>query len=109
MGSSEEFDFSRLSEAPERATDRNSMFLQAEVIRTETGDRDMCRVRNVSRGGAMAETQKRYQQGEKVVVTLRNVGEVRGEIAWIANNRIGIAFEVEVDPRLVRASSKHGH
>lgn len=109
MGSSEEFDFSRLSEAPERATDRNSMFLQAEIMRVDGGERDMCRVRNVSRGGAMAETQKIYREGERVVMTLRNVGPVKGEIAWIANNRIGVAFEAEVDPRLVRASSKPGH
>lgn len=106
MGSSEEFDLSRLNEAPERLNDRDSMFLQGEVVRDETGEADSCRVRNVSAGGAMAETQRGYTVGERVTVTLRNIGAIKGEVVWVANNRIGITFDSPIDPMVVRSSSK---
>lgn len=106
MGSSEEFDFSRLTEAPERAADRDSMFLQADVVRDSTGESDSCRVRNVSAGGAMAETQKTYVVGDRVTVTLRNIGQVKGEIAWVANSRVGITFDSPIDPMIVRGSGR---
>ena len=37
-----------------------------------------------------------------VSVDLRNIGWVRGSVAWVQDNRFGIAFADEIDPKLAR-------
>jgi hypothetical protein len=36
-------------------------------------------------------------------VALRNIGWVDGTVAWTQDNRFGIAFVEEIDPKLARA------
>ena len=51
----------------------------------------------------MAEGTVRVASGVGVEVNLRSVGWVPGRVAWIQDNRFGIAFLEEIDPREVRA------
>lgn len=85
-----------------RSVARDSLFLLADV-RVEQGlDAHRVRVRNLSDGGMMAEGNLRVQRGHRVDVTLRNIGIVAGSVAWVQDDRIGIAFDEEIDSQMAR-------
>ncbi|SFR78616.1 PilZ domain-containing protein [Sphingomonas jatrophae] len=89
---------------------RNAMFLQTDLRRAES-DADgegaasqTLRVRNLSAGGLMVETDvgTSFARGERVILTLRNIGEVPARIAWTDGQRVGISFDRPIDPATVR-------
>lgn len=88
--------------ASNRAQDRDSLFLLSEVTVIETGEKVRARVRNLSSGGMMIECEMNASQGDEISAELRNVGVVRGRIAWVVNGRFGIAFDHPIDPKLAR-------
>ena len=102
VGTTDEFDIARLKEAPERAEDRTSMFLQAELTPHDGRAPETCRVRNVSVGGVMCETRITYTRDERVSVTLRSVGTVDGTVKWVSSNRVGVSFDEPIDPHALR-------
>ncbi len=77
------------------------MFLAANLVRAG-GDAITLRVRNLSAGGLMGETAEVFEAGEAVEIELRGIGRIRGRIAWTAPQRIGIAFDLAIDPLLAR-------
>jgi hypothetical protein len=88
--------------APARDADRDSLLLKA-VLRFETIKDDIeVRIRNLSAGGLMAEAPLRVARGEKVEISLRNIGWISGTVAWVAEGRLGIAFDHTIDPKVVR-------
>ncbi|MDT9013705.1 PilZ domain-containing protein [Novosphingobium sp. APW14] len=87
---------------------RDSLFLLADLrIDGVSGDHKI-RVRNVSAGGLMADGGPAVQRGAVVWVQLRNIGWVEGTVAWVQDNRCGIAFRDEIDPKLARAPVGQG-
>lgn len=60
------------------------------------------RVRNLSAGGMMAESDAPVARGSRVDVELRSLGWVEGGVAWRQGNRFGIAFVDPIDPVRVR-------
>ena len=85
----------------ERGDPRDSMLLQA-TMRIDGGASIALRVRNLSAGGLMGEGGPSLVVGQPVSVELRNVGVVRGKIAWTEQSRFGIAFDSPIDPQLAR-------
>lgn len=84
---------------------RDSLFLMAELrVDGIEGDHRV-RVRNLSAGGLMAEGTVRPERGQGVWVNLRNLGWVEGQVAWVQDNRFGVAFQTEIDPRIARTPS----
>lgn len=81
---------------------RESLFVMAELAVEGRGDPRQVKVRNLSDGGLMAEGDFAVEQGDRVVVTLRNVGPVCGAVAWSQGNRIGIAFDETINARAAR-------
>ena len=75
----------------------------AELRVDGIGGEHRLRVRNLSAGGMMAEGDIRVQRGQLVWVAIRNVGWVEGTVAWVQDNRFGVAFRDEIDPKVVRA------
>jgi hypothetical protein len=86
-----------------RNVGRDSLFLMAEVRLTGAQAVHRVKVRNLSAGGMMAEGHLAVQRGSSIEVNLRNIGWVQGVVAWIQDNRFGIALANEVDPKLARA------
>lgn len=86
-----------------REISRNSFFMMAEVRALDEATPYRLRVRNLSAGGMMAEGSAPFRRGSVVTVTLRNIGEVHGTIAWRQDERYGIAFDEEIDVALARA------
>lgn len=89
-----------------RGMKRDSMFLKASIHCRRTDHRFDIVVRNVSAGGLLADTPQELTNDDPVVVTLRNVGDVPGRVVWVQGGRFGIAFDVVIDPQLVRTPVK---
>ncbi|WP_296679476.1 PilZ domain-containing protein [Novosphingobium sp.] len=87
----------------QRQIARDSLFVMAELRVDGMPGELRVRVRNLSAGGLMAEGADRAQRGQVVWVNVRNVGWVEGSVAWVQDNRCGIAFREEIDPLIVRA------
>ncbi|WP_052811356.1 PilZ domain-containing protein [Sphingomonas parapaucimobilis] len=89
-------------ERSDRAGRRDSLLLMAQMtLGDETAPRDV-RVRNISEGGLMAELPISVEIGTPVALNLRGVGAVSGRIAWCTQGRVGVAFDRQIDPTLVR-------
>jgi hypothetical protein len=86
-----------------RQVERDSLLLIAQV-RIDGGEGEYrVKVRNLSAGGMMAEGSVPVSRGALVSVGLRNIGWVEGTVAWKQDDRFGIAFVEEIDPKVARA------
>jgi hypothetical protein len=95
-----------MSQVETRQIDRDSLFLMA-MVKVEgdpAGLEHRVKVRNLSAGGMMAEGYVKVSRGARVAVELRNIGWVEGSVAWKQDDRFGIAFLAEIDPRQARAN-----
>lgn len=81
---------------------RDSLFLLADLAIEGEDEQHKVKVRNLSAGGMMVESELNVAQGQKIVVNLRNIGPTRGEIAWARSGRFGVAFDRRIDPKLAR-------
>jgi len=91
-----------MTDSDNRNISRNSLFILADLRVAGREDEHRVKVRNLSGGGMMAEGPAKVVRGERVEVNLRNVGWVRGTVAWVQDNRFGIAFAEDVDPAVIR-------
>lgn len=97
-----------MSAVDTRNVSRDSLFLFAELAFDGRVGLVRAKVRNLSAGGMMAESGVAAGRGERITVRLRNIGEVKGTVAWVHGNRFGIAFDCEIDPQLARAPVSAG-
>ena len=88
--------------AGQRNGSRDSLLLTAQ-FRVEGDDKvAQVRVRNLSSGGLMAEYAAPVEIRTPVEIEVRGVGWVKGRIAWATDGRVGVAFDIEIDPMLAR-------
>lgn len=85
-----------------RNISRDSLFLLAELRLEGANAPERVKVRNLSAGGMMAEGPMRVVRGARLAVKLRNIDWVEGSVAWVQDNRFGIAFDHEIDPAQAR-------
>lgn len=85
-----------------RHVNRESLLLLANLRVDGQDTPHRVKVRNLSAGGMMAETDAVVARGTRVSVELRNIGWVDGSVAWRQDNRFGIAFVDAIDPARVR-------
>ena len=86
-----------------RSSRLDSLFLSATIQRTgHSANPVPVRVRYLSAIGVMADFNDVASPGEAVVVTVRGIGAVAGTVTWINRGRIGINFDVEIDPLKAR-------
>jgi len=85
-----------------RSVARDSLFLLADIrVENDTETRRI-RVRNLSDGGMMGEGNLRVKRGHRLEIDLRNIGCIDGTVAWVQDNRFGIAFDKEIDSQKAR-------
>jgi hypothetical protein len=87
---------------PTRNAPRDSLFLMTELMSPDGIALGKARVRNLSATGMMIECDAPLAKGTRLAFDLRGVGEVQGAVAWIRSDRIGIAFDTEIDPQRAR-------
>lgn len=86
-----------------RQIERDSLFVMAD-LRVEGAEREhRVKVRNLSAGGMMVEGDAKVHPGAGIEVNIRNIGWVEGSVAWVQDNRFGVAFHSEIDPKVARA------
>ncbi|MCW1429184.1 PilZ domain-containing protein [Novosphingobium sp. JCM 18896] len=83
---------------------RDSLFVMADLRLPGSNDEHRIKVRNLSAGGMMGEGAVRVSRGDEVEIKIRNVGWVAGSVAWVQDDRFGVAFRDEIDPKIARAS-----
>ncbi|MBS1240520.1 MAG: hypothetical protein H6R45_1226 [Proteobacteria bacterium] len=100
-----------MSNVDTRQLSRDSLFVLAKVRVDEDASaaEHPVKVRNLSSGGMMAEGSVKVARGSLVRVELRNLGWVEGTVAWKQDERFGIAFLEEIDPKAVRAPTGSGN
>lgn len=91
-----------------RTDARDSLFLLADIRVEQSADVHRVRVRNLSDGGMMGEGHLRIQRGNRLTIELRNIGAVNGTIAWVQDDRFGIAFDEEIDSQQARRPLQAG-
>jgi hypothetical protein len=67
---------------------------------------DLCRIRNISAGGIMAETTMPHESGTAVRLELASGQEIASQIIWVRGNTVGIKFNQNVDLREVLAARR---
>ena len=93
-----------MSSVETRNVARDSLFLFAQLTFEGRAAAERVKVRDLSAGGMMAETGgAEVSQGDRLTIELRNVGAVKGSVAWTQDDRFGVAFDTEIDPKIVRA------
>ena len=91
-----------MGDSDQRQIIRDSLFVMAG-LRLDGKDKELrVKIRNLSAGGLMAEGDFRVTRGVPVSVEIRNLGWIDGIIAWVQDNRFGIAFDEEIDPKIAR-------
>lgn len=92
-----------MSNVDTREVDRDSLFLLAHLKVDGQDIPHRVKVRNLSVGGMMAEGPVRVALGSLINIELRNLGWVEGTVAWKQDNRFGISFMEQIDPKVARA------
>jgi hypothetical protein len=82
---------------------RDSLFVMADLRLAGSDGEHRIKVRNLSAGGMMGEGAVRVTRGDKISVKIRNVGWIEGSVAWVQDDRFGVAFHEEIDPKVARA------
>jgi len=93
---------------PARSGPRDSLFLLTNLTSDEGTPLGRARVRNLSATGLMADCERRVPAGSGIVLELRGVGRVSGRVVWSREDKIGIAFDREIDPQLARKPVNSG-
>lgn len=88
-----------------RNISRDSLFLMADLRLDGADGLERVKVRNLSAGGMMAEGDVRVMRGARLSVKLRNIDWVDGSVAWVQDNRFGIAFDREINPAEARSQT----
>ena len=92
-----------MNDSENRQVTRDSLFLMADLRVDGLDGEYRIKVRNLSAGGMMVEGPVHVVRGAVVDVNIRNVGWVEGSVAWVQDNRFGVAFREDIDPKLARA------
>jgi hypothetical protein len=87
----------------QRRSPRDTLLLLADLRLGGVDPAQRVRVRNLSARGMMAEGASDATRGTAVEVNIRNIGWIKGAIAWIQDERCGIAFCDDIDPHAARA------
>ncbi len=91
-----------------RSLKRDSLFLTADLTIGEAGEPVRVKVRNLSDGGMMAEAPVTVERGMRLGIELRNIGRIKGSVAWTQDDRFGVVFDSEIDSKKVRGPVTEG-
>lgn len=71
----------------------------------------ICRIKNISAGGLMAEVTSPLQVGDTVYIELNSEQRVPGQVVWTREGSLGIKFDQDVDLRqlLANRDQRRGH
>jgi hypothetical protein len=80
-----------------RSITRDNLFMLASMWVENDPTCYRVKVRNLSAGGMMGEGGTRVTRGTRLTVDLQNVGAVKGAVAWVQEDRFGVAFDEAIN------------
>ena len=89
-----------------RQISRDSLFVMAEMRLDGVEGEHRIKLRNLSAGGMMGEGPVRVTRGAIIWVNIRNIGWTEGTVAWVQDDRFGVAFVEEIDPKVARLPAR---
>ncbi len=89
-----------------RQISRDSLFVMAEMRLDGVEGEHRIKLRNLSAGGMMGEGPVRVTRGAVIWVNIRNIGWTEGTVAWVQDDRFGVAFVDEIDPKVARLPAR---
>lgn len=99
--------FSLSTEVPrpaERRLDDRLLTMLPTAKLVIDGEQQLCRIRNISAGGLLAETLARHEVGSLVRIEFNSHQHLPGEVVWTRETSCGIKFEQNVDLRELLAN-----
>lgn len=80
-----------------------TMLLVARIV-LETGEDQLCRIRNISPGGLMLESSATLRSDQKITIQLRDLCALAGTVVWVRAPNCGIKLDPLADvPELLRS------
>ena len=87
---------------PARSGPRDSLFLLTDLRSGNGAPLGRARIRNLSATGLMADCERPVPADTPLSFELRGIGRVAGRVVWSREDKIGVAFDEEIDPQLAR-------
>jgi len=101
--------FSLTTDVP-RPTDQRAderLLALLPVARLVADDwQDLCRIRNISAGGMMAEATQRHVAGCGLIIELNSNQRIGGTLVWVRDTTLGIKFDQNIDIREILANRR---
>lgn len=88
---------------PERRADERYLALLPPARLIAPGWQDLCRIRNISAGGLMAEIASSRPAGDPVIVEINSHQRIPGTVLWTRETSIGVKFDKDADLREILA------
>lgn len=86
-----------MADVETRSVTRDDLLLLASLWLENDPVRYNVKVRNLSSLGLMGEGGPCVARGTRLTVDLRDLGAVRGTVAWVQGDRFGVAFDDLLD------------
>ena len=80
----------------QRDEERSDSASQSAVL-IHDGDRHVVGILNLSQSGAMIRFRGALAEGDDVVLQLLDHGSVAGQVRWVRDGRVGVAFATAID------------
>lgn len=80
---------------------RENLFLLAEMRVGTDSTVHPIKVRNLSPSGMMGEGPVHVMRGSRISMDFDQIGPVTGTVAWVQDDRFGVAFDEAIDWRLL--------
>ncbi len=90
-----------MSATEQRRAQREATFQLADVQVAGRGVLNRVKVRNLSDMGMMGEGRVNVVPGSRIVVTLNDLEPIDGAVAWVQQDRFGVAFDEKIDAAAV--------
>ncbi|GAB5352193.1 MAG: pilus assembly protein PilZ [Altererythrobacter sp.] len=83
---------------------RDSVLMMAQLRVEGAGSSEKVKIRNLSNSGIQVEGPVLATDGQRAVVTIRQIGDVGGVVTWTKSARIGISFDEPINSGAARTS-----
>ncbi|MBX7536392.1 PilZ domain-containing protein [Qipengyuania flava] len=83
---------------------RDSVLMMAQLTVEGAGASERVKIRNLSNSGIQVEGPVLAGEGQRAVVSIRQIGDVGGTVTWTRSARIGIRFDEPIKADAARTS-----
>jgi hypothetical protein len=97
-----------MTETEKRRVARHGLVGTADLRLPGSIGQHRVKVRNLSAGGMMAEGPVGVVSGALLEIELPNIGWVPGAVAWVQDDRFGIAFAHPIEPEAAGMAATGG-